>query len=446
MRLVRNTRVRRGVALVLVVALLVFATPDVAVARTPRWIRQIGHVAGHIVNAPGRVANWATRWMGPVLGPVAAMWLSGRITSNGDIARIVGRAGNVQRAAQDAQFLGDSADRLRQVYRSEAEANRKLADQIDQLARDMKADGIRSDDVDRLFDLRLMQQRYRDMADRLDRRANGIGTKDVVDLFTKSAVRRLLGSGQEALVGALQDEVRKLVNRDVLIVLDGDGLDPRTVFEGIVQRDAQRMLEGTDHAGDKNFEDRLREALKEKLKQDKEFLRRNWRPEVERLIAQIEQKLKAERGQEPTRTADQSTEASSEEQIGVDPGQVTDEILPGEGAEGLEALPGTPKDQQWVVWVAEEVGYKPICINTLADFEKPTRGDGFPGGGTSATPIKKKKVGGPFRSLDEARRWVDPQLTDIGFLSGIYAGMYVAKFQGETHNIELIGFDPQKYP
>ncbi len=450
MRWLRNKRLRRTVAIVLLVALLVMATPDVAMARTPRWIQRLGHIAGHIVNAPARVATWSTKWMGPVLGPIAAMWLAGRITANSDIARIVKHAGNAQRAAQDLKLLSDSAESLRQVYRSEAEANRKLSQQMATLEAELKADGIQQGDLRRVIDLRRMQQAYEQMAERLDRRAETIGTKDVLDLFSRNAVKRFLAGGQEVLMGQLSQEVQRLVNKDVLVVLNGRGLDPQSVLEGIVQHDAERMLAGTEHADDREFVDRFREALKDRLKKDAEFLRHNWRPEVARLIAEVERRLKAERAESPTSTATASGETSiTEEQIGVNPEDVTEEILPGEGPEGeggSAVKPGTPKDQQWVVWEASEVGYKPLLINTVADFEKPTAGTAFPGGGTSDDPIKKTIVGGPFASVDDAREWLAGQLTDYGYLSGIYAGDYVAQFRGETHNIRMLGFDPQENP
>ena len=448
MRALKDTRVRRAVVLVLIVGLLAFAMPDVAAARTPRWIRRVGHIAGHIVNAPNRVATWATKWMGPVLGPVASAYLSGRILANGDIARIVKRAGNVERAANDIKLLNDSRDRLAQVYRDEAAANRKMAEQIERLVADIKADP-EAGDVDRLMDLRRMQDGYVKLADRLESRADGVKVKDVLDLLGRSAVRRLGQGAEQALVTELNREVTRLIDKDVLLVLDGDGLRPGDVLNRIVERDAERMLEGTEHAGDKEFAERLRDALKEQLKSDKDFFKKNWRSEVQRLISEVSTRLRSERGEVPTETAEAGEPGVTEEQIGVDPDGVTDEMLPaddGEAGQAVEPLPGIAKDRQWVVWYAADVGYKPLRIDTLAAYEKDWPGNAFPGGGTSDTPIKKKKAGGPFKSLDAARRWLDPQLGEPYYMSGVYAGMYVAKFQGEVHNIEMIGFDPKKFP
>ena len=445
----RQGRVTRAVATVMIVALLTIMVPDAALARTPLWIKRVGNVARRIVNAPGRVATWSTRWMGPVLGPAAAIWLTGRIVANGDVGRIVRRAGNIERATRDAQFLGDSVDRLRRVYSAEAEENRKLSQEIEKLIAEIKQDPGMGD-VGRLMDLRRMQAGYDRVAQRLDERSRSVDTGDVIKLLGNNALRRVAGSAEAVVNETIGRELQRLVNRDVLVVLSGDGLDPQVVLNGIVQRDAQRMLSGTQYAGDKDFEDRFREALEARLRQDRQFLRTNWRSEVDRMIAEIARRVAAERGEVPTKTASVE-ETVTEEQIGVDPEEATAGILPGDEAEptapsadSIAPLEGIAKDKQWVVWVAADVGFKPILIQTYAAYETPTPGESFPGGGMSSEPIRKQVVGGPFASIDEARSWVKGQLSEIGYASGIYAGMPVAQFQGETHNLELLGFDPSK--
>lgn len=439
----RDTRIGRSVASVLVVAMLLLVTPDVATARTPRWIRRVGHVAGHVVNAPNRVATWSTKWMGPVLGPIASGYLSGRILANGDIAQIVKRAGNVERAANDIKLLNDSRDRLSQVYRDEAAENRRMADEIDRAIADIKSDP-RAGDVDQLMDLRRMQDGYRRLADRLDTRADNVKVKDVLDLLGRSAVRRLGQGAEQVLVNELNREVTKLIDKDILVILNGDGLKPSDVIDRIVERDAERALEGTEYEGDKDFADRLKDELRAELARNKDFLKQNWRSELDRLIKDVARRMKDDRGQVPTRTTDAQDTEVTEEQIGVDPEDVTEEMLPDQ--EKVTPLPGIPKDEQWVVWYATDVGWKPICITTLEGYEEPTPGNGFPGGGTTSDPIRKTKVGGPFKTVDAARKWLDGQLGEPYYMSGIYAGLYAAEFQGEPHNIEMIGFDPKTYP
>lgn len=108
-------------------------------------------------------------------------------------------------------------------------------------------------------------------------------------------------------------------------------------------------------------------------------------------------------------------------------------------------FPGSVSPDAWVVWQAE-VGWQPLEITTKEQFDLPVEGWSYPGGGTTATPIKKTPVAGPFSTKDEAMRWLDGQLGEPFYMGGVYAGMYAAEFNGETHNIEHIGFDPRTFP
>ncbi|MEE4275620.1 MAG: hypothetical protein V2J16_07145, partial [Thermoleophilia bacterium] len=60
-------------------------------------------------------------------------------------------------------------------------------------------------------------------------------------------------------------------------------------------------------------------------------------------------------------------------------------------------------------------------------------------------PIRKTKVA-EFATQKEAMDFLDGALSNVRTAEGIYAGLLIADFQGDVHDIEHIGFDPREYP
>ncbi len=167
----RMLRMRRIISLVLLVAVFLVAVPAPAFAGPFDFLRNIGRslgrAAGFIIQAPGRVATWATKWMGPVLGPVAAGWLAGRMLTNRELGRIFARAREVQKVVEDIKFLDESRDKLKQAYLDDAHYHAQMAKEYEQLAGEIKKNP-QAGDVTELVEVRLLQDTHRRMATALE--------------------------------------------------------------------------------------------------------------------------------------------------------------------------------------------------------------------------------------------------------------------------------------
>jgi len=98
-------------------------------------------------------------------------------------------------------------------------------------------------------------------------------------------------------------------------------------------------------------------------------------------------------------------------------------------------------EERWIVWYADNIGFKPIYITTEVEYEKDTPSCYYPGGGIDCSVnLEKIKILGPFPSEEEATDAICGELTNFRRGScgpaSVYCGMPWADYQGIQHNIE----------
>ncbi len=99
-----------------------------------------------------------------------------------------------------------------------------------------------------------------------------------------------------------------------------------------------------------------------------------------------------------------------------------------------------PGSDGWVVWYGEKMGYQPFFITSRSTFEKSEPSCIYPGGGMDCSLIIQKTfAGGPYAKREDAVRAICGKLSKFRRLTGIYAGLLVADYQGKMHNVENIG-------
>ena len=114
-----------------------------------------------------------------------------------------------------------------------------------------------------------------------------------------------------------------------------------------------------------------------------------------------------------------------------------EEIKKQRGMIGTGPAPGSGG---WVVWYGEKMGYQPFFITAKSTFEKNEPSCNYPGGGMNCSiTLQKTFAGGPYATREDAIRAICGKLTKFRRLSGIYAGLLVADYNGKMHNVENIG-------
>jgi len=445
-RLRRKKNVWRVLCVVTLATMLLVSMPSAAYAgpfdALGRILRGAGRIAGKVLQAPGRAVQHVTKPLPRPIQILATVYVTRRIALHGRLGRVMRSARDVQAVAKDAQFVTNARDKLRQAYKDQAEELRQQAKAIDDKIAEIKK-SPQAGDIRRMVDLRVVQQQLNDAANQVQAQAARINNDRVVKLLLQKGLLRKLGETAKNVVKThISDELARVIGPNVIKRFTEGGINPEAMVELIIAGDAARI--GKQQGFDKEFRQKLREELKKRLKEDIDFFKKNWRSELDRIIAEIVKKRKAEVA---TTDGDSEEESRSPPATGKpEPEGEGDSAGDGDSTDdGTAPWDVTPTKETWVVWYGD-VGFGPIMITTKEGFEAETAGYDFPGGGQTADPVKKIQAGGGFATREEAMKWLDGQLSDVRFMSGVYAGMFVAEFQGETHNIEHIGFDPRDYP
>jgi hypothetical protein len=114
-----------------------------------------------------------------------------------------------------------------------------------------------------------------------------------------------------------------------------------------------------------------------------------------------------------------------------------EEIKKQRGMIGTGPAPGSGG---WIVWYGEKMGYQPFFITAKSTYEKNEPSCNYPGGGMDCSLIiQKTYAGGPYATREDAIKAICGTLTKFRRLSGIYAGLLVADYNGKMHNVENIG-------
>lgn len=411
-------------------------------------VRGIARVGGHVLQAPEKAVTFVTRPLPRrlrqpvrVLGTIA---LTRNLLKNPKVADIFGKARSAQRLSDDIQLVTQARQRLRDAYNSEA---KRLADQAraieDQIA-DIKAQP-QAGDVSRIVSLRQLQQNYAQAAEQISDKARRISDADVLKLFAqKSLVPRVLSGAKAVARQKLEEAVGGYVTPSTVARFLRGGITPEAMVELIIAGDARNVVDRRGLPDD--FTDDLREALRRRLREDAEFFKKNWRAELDRVVAEVEKEREVRVVQEEGPDEDMGDSAPTGYE-GETEGYDTDGQRPEQGGSSAgDADAGVPESSTtWVVWYGRDMGWKPLYIWEKDRFEADTPGNSIEGGGVSDEPIAKVSVG-EFATREDAMDYLDGALSNVRTASGIYAGLLIADFQGEPHDIEHIGFDPRDYP
>ncbi len=97
-------------------------------------------------------------------------------------------------------------------------------------------------------------------------------------------------------------------------------------------------------------------------------------------------------------------------------------------------------DEDFIAWYADNIGYNPIWISSVHEFNMYEKSADYPGGGIDPTiELQKIALTGAYNTRAEALTAVRSMMTDERVMSGIYAGQRVATIGSETHNLEFLG-------
>lgn len=285
----------------LLVLVLVFGTAAPAVAAPggalgfiKRAVDGVVDFAERILEPPHRAVSALTRWMGPVLGPLAADFAMGQlISSRSSVRRVVERLARAEQVSESVGNVQKDVNRLRQAYRDEAQVHRSSIEQLQWQADAIKSDPV-AGDVRELISIRSLQDGHRRMAERLEARANTLSNEDVLALVGRRVIRQTVDSGRAVVVQEARSEIERLLGIEVIEDFTAGGISAEQAVELVLGSDVDIALirAGIDPAEAGDVRDRIRDRLRSQLREQRANLRRNWQGIVRQTVTDAVQTVR----------------------------------------------------------------------------------------------------------------------------------------------------------
>lgn len=294
----KNIFSHKLIASVLIASMLLIMVPQEAQARNlfRQFFRDLRRGVSFIVKLPDK----ATRWMGPVLGPIASAILTQNIAGSSKFGNLFRNAHRVNNAINDIEEQKRLTGEVKQMYRDQATQLRDYVKQLENAQEELKEHlidrGINmSDYIKTRNDLQAMIETVNTSADRFENSADRINTGDIVKMATNNLLESLVGDVKNIALGELADEISSVINPDVIDILinkDSQSLD------GFLDLLINSNLEGYDGSFDVDeLRDKIKDRIKEHLQNQKDGLKGNLKDEINAIIQGIMNQTEGEKGE-----------------------------------------------------------------------------------------------------------------------------------------------------
>lgn len=286
--------------IIIVVTILVLVTglalPGQAEARNPfkSLFRSIRRTVTFIVKLPDK----ATRWMGPVLGPIASAILTQNLSTHHEL-------GQLFRNAQKADKIFQSIDEqkrlladVKMIYQNQAKDLDAQIEKMQNIRNNFATQLINDPDygfenykrdviaLDRVIDL------YRDAAANMRSTADSMNTGDLINLLGRDGLKNFLRGAESIAIGEIKNELNRFIDPGVIKTFVEVG--NADVLDVLLSGDIDKIL-SQDNSGI-NKDDllqRIKDQIKNMAQAQREDLRRNWNTRIRDLINQQIKDIKA---------------------------------------------------------------------------------------------------------------------------------------------------------
>jgi len=286
-------RMRVPIATLLVFTLLFAAPAPAYAAKGPlgfvkNVIDRVVEAVDKITAPPRKVVTAATRWMGPVLGPLAADLVMQRvISSNSSVREVFRRLSQARDVSQNIEDVERQAERLRNAYRDDARAHTSAVEQLEWQAQAIKDDPL-AGDIKQLIRIRSLQDGHERMAERLTARANSVSSSDLLALAGQRIVRDTVNSARNIVAQESRAEIERLLDIEVIEDFSAGGMSPEQVISVVVNGDVDMALirSGFDPSEVGEARDRIASQLRTELENRRSNLRETWPATVRQIVSQ----------------------------------------------------------------------------------------------------------------------------------------------------------------
>jgi hypothetical protein len=311
-----------SIFLVLMTLNLILPTQAYARINLRKFVRSIRRGTSFVINLPSK----ATRFMGPVLGPIAADIISVNLGKNPRFGSFLNKARRINKISKNIEEQNRMINELKKIYRDEAAELNRLADQIRQTRRDLAAELIkgnitREEHLAQVADLEALASSYDAAADRLVRSGDRLNPAHIIKLLGDNFISSNAVKIRNLVNHELQAELDRVLNPQLIQSLIA-GRDPNRFLDILLSGELDQLKDRPNFDFDK-FRERLLNQIRQILKDDSEDLKNNWQERMQQLIVDEIERQDAQLGEETAEDGAESgenkpnTEAADESNAGT---------------------------------------------------------------------------------------------------------------------------------
>lgn len=296
---------------ILIVTVVFVSIPQEAQARNlfRQFFRDIKRATYFIVKLPDK----ATRWMGPVLGPIASAILTQNLAGHHKFGQIFNNARRANNAINDIEEQKRLTGEVRQMYRDQAKELRNYVEKLKEARKNMGTELIgrdvnMSDYIQTVIELDKMIATVNQTADKFDDSADKVRTQDIVKLAAGSLLDSVVSEIKNAALSEFNNEVFDVINPDILeLLVNQDSVG----FETLLDMVMNAQMDEYDGKFDlDDLKDRVRDRVKEILADNKAGLQGNIKDHIRSILDQIVKDMENEK-EGLTDKVNELTESSS---------------------------------------------------------------------------------------------------------------------------------------
>ncbi|MFC1711905.1 hypothetical protein ACFLZ1_04990 [Patescibacteria group bacterium] len=318
-----KTKTKKIISILLLISIMFssLATPTPAYARISfkkffrtlgRGAKAIGRGSRFVINLPSK----ATRWMGPVLGPIAATILTKNISKNPKWAKVFKHARKADKVFKTIEEKDKYLAEMKKAYHDQADELRKQAKEIKDSRKELldellKGDISFEDYKNNVVALDNISEVYKKAADKFDNGADNMRVDNIARIFSRDLLRQVWGQVKDAVIFESTKELNKLIDPNIIQkLISGEGVNLDTILDGLTSSHMDKLLGSNDYK-DKDIDvdalkERVRERIKQILKENKEAFKKDWNKKVNEIIKNMIKNLDEEKDKLPVPSKESS--------------------------------------------------------------------------------------------------------------------------------------------
>jgi hypothetical protein len=269
---------------------LIAPTPVYARISFRKFFRSLKRATRFVIQLPEK----STRWMGPVLGPIAADLISYNLGSHHKLGKFFKKARRLDKTFKNIEEQKKLMNELKGLYTSQSQDLSKKAQEIRDYRKSLaelvtKGELSFDDFKEKVVDLEQLAGVYDEAANKFKNSADKLKPTSIVKLLGRDFFKNTLSKLKNLVAFETSKELSKYINPNVLkTLLSQDNLSLDGFIDLLVSGDLKKLLGNNNESFDlDSFKDELKQKIKQDFKNNKEDFKNNWQKRIDEIIKKM---------------------------------------------------------------------------------------------------------------------------------------------------------------